>query len=369
MFKNNFLLSFLVFLILFIGPVSVFSFNFNPIPFIDFVANSINKKVSDVFHFLVKQKDYIFNGFFDPNIYPNLEIPDEFHKIIPLDPTPLSEKNNSTNLVNIETSTLSNIEKTEIASDIKINKKEINTIPIVVLKNNVVVNDFLNKNQANGLEILNYSNLERGKESLSKLKPNSLLNKVAQLRVDDLFAKQYFDHNSPDGSTASSVATDIGYDYLLIGENLALGHFSGDEDLVLAWMNSPGHRANIMNSKFTELGVAAREGVYKGDQVLIAVQIFATPLSVCPKPNQEIKDLIDNSAITINKMQQEALAMFNNLNAIKDSPDLDLSYYNQKVQEYNFYAKKVNDAISLIKNMIINYNAEITSYNKCLNNL
>jgi len=365
MFKNRFLLYFIIiFVFLFIGGTQIFSFSLNPIPLIKSATNSLNRRVSDIIYYLVMQKEYTFNKFSDPNVYPDLEISDAIDQVISLNPNISSDKNTSTNLVNVTTSTLPNIAKTGSKSADQIG---IDSVPLVLIKESVTDINETTAN-ANGLQILKYSNLEREKKSLSRLQSNVLLNKIANLRADDLFAKQYFDHNSPDGSTASSIATKIGYDYLLIGENLALGNFSSDSDIVSAWMDSPGHRANILNSKFTELGVAAKEGIFKGNKVLIAVQIFAAPLSNCPRPNQAIKDLIDSSAITINQMQQDALIMFNNLNTIKNSPGIDLSYYNQKVQEYNYYAKKVNDAISIIKDMINNYNNEVLLYNKCLNN-
>jgi uncharacterized protein YkwD len=92
-----------------------------------------------------------------------------------------------------------------------------------------------------------------------------------------MFENQYFAHESPTGEKVSDLAKKFGYDFLLIGENLAMGNFSSDEDLVLAWMESPGHRENILNEKYQEIGVAVKKGIFEGKEVWIAVQHFGLP--------------------------------------------------------------------------------------------
>ena len=162
------------------------------------------------------------------------------------------------------------------------------------------------------------------------------------------------------------MAKKINYEYLLIGENLALGIFDGDKGIVSAWMASPGHKANILNPKYTELGVAVKNGIYNGVNTTIAVQIFGLPLANCPKPDQNNKILIDSSSASINQMQAEALEMYNNLSTIKLNPQTDVSYYNQKIQEYNYFAKKVNNAVLALKGMVDSYNIEVGKYNTCI---
>jgi hypothetical protein len=58
--------------------------------------------------------------------------------------------------------------------------------------------------------------------------------------------------------------------------------------------------------------------------------------------------------------------MYNNLDSIKNNPQVDRSFYNQKIQEYNYYAKKVNDAVLALKIMIDAYNSQISKYNACI---
>jgi uncharacterized protein YkwD len=245
--------------------------------------------------------------------------------------------------------------------------------PILVIQSNPVteptepevriVNNYYNDSQ-----ILSATNLERENASLEPLLPNQILDQVAVLRADDLFTNQYFQHDSPDGLSAADLAKDLDYDYLLIGENLALGNFDNEQDIVSSWMESPGHRENILNAKYKELGVAVKEGIFDGEKVTIAVQIFANPLSNCIKPNSQTKSLIDESTISIKQMQVEATQMFSNLEKIKNDYSLDRSYYTQKVQEYNYFAKKVNDAVVALKGLVDIYNTGVNSYNSCIKN-
>ena len=144
--------------------------------------------------------------------------------------------------------------------------------------------------------ILQWTNTQRASvASLPALAGNTKLDTVAKERLDDLFEKQYFEHVSPDGTSAKDDAKTAGYSFILIGENLALGDFGTDERVVGAWME-PGHRANILNTKYTELGVAAKSGTYQGRETWMAVQIFRHPLSSCQGPSEDLKSQIADSS-------------------------------------------------------------------------
>ena len=64
------------------------------------------------------------------------------------------------------------------------------------------------------------------------------------------------------------------YPYLAAGENLALGDFKNANELVAAWMASPGHRANILNGVYRDIGVATGFDAFEGRKTIIVVQIF-----------------------------------------------------------------------------------------------
>lgn len=97
------------------------------------------------------------------------------------------------------------------------------------------------------------TNVQRTNNSIAQLALNSVLNTVAQNKANDMVTRDYWSHNTPDGQTPWTFYTAAGYCYLMAGENLAYG-FATSDDVVTAWMNSPEHRDNILNSGFTEVG-------------------------------------------------------------------------------------------------------------------
>lgn len=124
--------------------------------------------------------------------------------------------------------------------------------------------------------LVDLTNKEREGENLSTLTINPLLTEAAQAKANDMAEKGYFSHTSPDGSQPWSFIQSTGYEYASAGENLAV-NFKDSEKVEEAWMNSPAHRANIVNAKFTEIGIATAVGEYKGRTTTFVVQMFGTP--------------------------------------------------------------------------------------------
>jgi uncharacterized protein YkwD len=124
--------------------------------------------------------------------------------------------------------------------------------------------------------LMSLVNAERTAAGLPALSSNATLTRAAQAKASDMAAKGYFAHTTPDGKSFSYFVTNAGYSYKSAGENLAQG-FSTESGTVGAWMNSSGHRANIMAAKFTETGIATAEGTYNGKDVIFVVQLFGTP--------------------------------------------------------------------------------------------
>lgn len=89
-------------------------------------------------------------------------------------------------------------------------------------------------------------------------------------------SKEYFSHNSPEGVTPWHWFKEAGYNFLYAGENLAI-NFTDSTDVEKAWLESPTHRANIMNVEFREIGMATVKGVYKNYPTIYIVQMFGTP--------------------------------------------------------------------------------------------
>lgn len=124
--------------------------------------------------------------------------------------------------------------------------------------------------------IFNLTNQARVNLSLSELKYNSVLEKAAQQKAEDMLAKQYFAHTSPQGITPWSWFEKAGYKYRHAGENLAV-HFYEAEDVQAAWLASPTHRANIVSDKYSEIGVGVATGNFEGSNATFVVQMFGTP--------------------------------------------------------------------------------------------
>ncbi|RMX65756.1 hypothetical protein KXD40_004187 [Peronospora effusa] len=104
-------------------------------------------------------------------------------------------------------------------------------------------------------EMLDAVNTERAKSGLSALCLNSKLAAAAKRHSDDMATKGYMDHDGSDGSTLSTRVTDAGYDWEALAENIAAGQ-TDVASVVKGWMESEGHRTNIMNADYTMLGAA-----------------------------------------------------------------------------------------------------------------
>ncbi len=125
-------------------------------------------------------------------------------------------------------------------------------------------------------EIVLATNTERIALGLKPLKVNLTLNKVAELKVQDMVKNSYFAHVSPTGVSPWHWFVVAGYDYRYAGENLAV-NFKNYQNILPSWMKSPSHRANIVDPHYTEIGMATMEGVYNGKTVVFVAQEFGKP--------------------------------------------------------------------------------------------
>ena len=117
-------------------------------------------------------------------------------------------------------------------------------------------------------QVVDLVNQERAKYGLSALSVDTTLMSAAQKRAIETVTS--FSHTRPNGSSFSSVLSEYNYSYRSAGENIAYGQKTPQE-VVNAWMNSSGHRANILNSKYTKIGV----GCYKSGSTYYWSQLFA----------------------------------------------------------------------------------------------
>jgi len=136
----------------------------------------------------------------------------------------------------------------------------------------------------NADQVLMKTNEERQRVGIQPLSHNGLLTSAAVSKATNMFEKQYWAHVSPDGQQPWEFIKNAGYSYSAAGENLAKD-FSDTDSMVSAWMNSPTHRENIVNARFSEIGIAVVNGSMQGVETTIVVQMFGAPRgAVAAKP-------------------------------------------------------------------------------------
>lgn len=127
------------------------------------------------------------------------------------------------------------------------------------------------------------TNAERNANNLGSLALSATLNQAAQNKANDMVTRDYWSHNTPDGQAPWTFITAVGYSYQTAGENLAYG-FTASADTITGWMNSPGHRANILNTSFSEVGFGIANSpnyVGNGPQTVV-VAMYALPIGASP---------------------------------------------------------------------------------------
>lgn len=161
----------------------------------------------------------------------------------------------------------------------------IKAIPLLIIYY-VPTTDFFAEVNSNA--ILSLTNEFRRQNGLNELKVNPLLNEIAKEKASDMINKKYFAHNSPDGLTPWYWFIKNNYNYKYAGENLAID-FIDSSQVIEAWLNSPSHRANLLNQNYQEIGVAVVSGDLEGYETTLVVQVFGTPKETpIPQPVEVI---------------------------------------------------------------------------------
>jgi uncharacterized protein YkwD len=128
--------------------------------------------------------------------------------------------------------------------------------------------------------LLSATNTRRINEGIDSLASDSQLASAAQAKANDMVARDYWSHVTPDGKQPWTFISAAGYQYSTAGENLAYGFLSSG-DTITGWMNSSSHRANMLNDAFTEVGFGiANSPDYVGNgQQTVVVAMYAKPQS------------------------------------------------------------------------------------------
>jgi len=212
-------------------------------------------------------------------------------------------------------------------------------------------------------KIITETNLQRQQNgNLPSLVENAKLDEAASAKANDMFLNQYFEHVSPSGVDPGKLVQGYGFDYIVAGENLILGNFSSEKEVVQDWMNSPGHRANILNNRYTEIGVAIIKGTYKGQTAWIGVQEFGLPLSACAQPDANLKNQIESEKTQLDSLSSQISEKKNQI----DGTNNNSSAYRQMIDDYNQLVAQYNSLAEGLKGIIAQYNNQINNFNNCV---
>jgi uncharacterized protein YkwD len=192
----------------------------------------------------------------------------------------------------------------------------------------------------------NLVNQTRGSLGLKDLKDSPKLDEAAQMKAEDMVKNNYFSHTSPTGVTPWYWFLQSGYNYRYAGENLAVGFYESEE-VYKAWLNSPSHKANIINSNYTEIGTAILKG-FGNSNTIIVVQLFGTsqPVKIIAtknntKPTVKIENIAKSEISTEknngNNFQAQVLSQSTQSQNIIGPAD--------NIVEPNTYSKFLNFAI------------------------
>lgn len=182
-------------------------------------------------------------------------------------------------------------------------------------------------------EIIELANQARKAEGLIPLRIDPVLTQTAFQKGNDMLIREYFAHDSPDGKKPWMWIDKKKYDFVYAGENLAMD-FITSEGVHEAFMKSPGHRRNILNENYMDIGVAVINGTMFGKETDLLVQLFGTQranlnmlekqkFSYRAREKEEKPSIQSSSAVVVRggKVEEIKMAGFNafiNNNAIKE---------------------------------------------------
>jgi hypothetical protein len=132
------------------------------------------------------------------------------------------------------------------------------------------------------------TNQDRATSGVNKLTWSKTLEKAAKMKAEDMLKNGYFAHTSPAGVTPWHWFKEVNYNFIYAGENLAVD-FTESQNVENAWLNSPKHKENIVNSNFTEIGIATAEGFFEGKNTTFVVELFGSPSKIQSKEKPPVK--------------------------------------------------------------------------------
>ncbi len=189
-------------------------------------------------------------------------------------------------------------------------------------------------------QVLELTNHDRQLNGLPPLNLNEILTFSAQAKANDMAKKGYFSHTAPDGKKPWDFIDRNKYAYIFVGENLAM-NFTSAQTVHSALMNSPGHRHNILNKRYSDVGLAVAKGVINGKPTDILVELFAvraTPKTAVAvkKPEVTTEKITESPTIPV-----KVLAATNSESSVLDSSIKNPTIQNKEVVKTSA-SKQVN---------------------------
>ncbi len=194
--------------------------------------------------------------------------------------------------------------------------------------------------------IIWYTNYYRNQYGIAPLTLSSQLRNSAYYKSVDMFNYNYFNHYRPTNQLGfDNFIDNQNYRFIKIGENLAQGNFTTSKAVVDAWMRSPEHRRNILDTTYTEIGVSVDLGTLNGEEVFLITQHFGKPLTTCPYVDQGLN-------VTIKNITKQLIQMKKDIESSEeDSFDM-ITTYNTLIQERAV--------------LVIKYNKQVDAFDTCL---
>jgi hypothetical protein len=229
-------------------------------------------------------------------------------------------------------------------------------------------------------QVVRYTNEFRSSHGLPPVTINTQLSAAAEARALDMKRHQYFAHENPlTGKGPSEAIAEAGYVARLSAENIAKGTWRSNQALVQAWIDSPGHRANILKPEVREIGVGLMRdgGILSGRPLpaYYAVQLFGKPLSDCGDPPSErdraaIQDVDARLRLLnerISELRRELDASESRIAQATGNPERNrlVQGHNRRVAEFNQMLAEARGVQETLSVMVDTYNAKSADFNTC----
>jgi uncharacterized protein YkwD len=207
-------------------------------------------------------------------------------------------------------------------------------------------------------EMFRLINQERQQDGKKPLEWSQKLCESAELKSQDMISNNYFDHVSPSGVAPWYWIKQAGYTYTFVGENLALNYYTA-QSANTALMNSQGHRENILNENFTQMGVAYFRGKIDGQDAFVVVQHFGSPAP--QKAALKYSCEIDKAQAKLDEFKKTKKKIDKYISEAQDLKN-ELENANQSTKEVDAYLADMKDK----RKEVANYIKELEDYlTKC----